>query len=541
MSNDSLPTVAYFCMEFGLHEELPLYAGGLGILAGDHLKSAGELRLPLVGLGLLWRGGYGLQHIASNGHPHDADDERDLSAILEPTDARITVPIGGREIPCQIFRVQRYGNAPLYLIEPIEAADRWITRRLYGGENRQRIAQELLLGVGGVRALRALGIQADVYHFNEGHAVFAGLELIAERLATGQSFEAAWAAARSQIVFTTHTPVEAGNESHPLDRLQELGAGRGLTRADLKRLGGDPFNMTMAGLRLAVRANGVSDRHGVTARAMWRHVGDAAPLHAITNGVHPGSWQDERVRAALYAPDKGGDLWQVHQTLKAELLAEIQRRTGATLPADGLLIGFARRAAAYKRGDLVLRQLERLLPHLDAGRLQLVFAGKAHPHDEAGRGIVARFVEAARQHPGVVFLPGYDMALGRLLTRGCDVWLNTPKRPMEASGTSGMKAAMNGVLNLSVPDGWWPEGCRHGVNGWQLGDDRAGPDEGDLDHLPGLVEREVLPAHADHRRWSAMMRASIEMSEWPFSSHRMVQEYYETLYAPQPQARRATG
>jgi starch phosphorylase len=533
-------------MEFGLHEELPLYAGGLGILAGDHLKSAGELRLPLVGLGLLWRGGYGLQHITESGHPHDADDERDLSSILESTGVRITVPIEGREIPCQIFRVQRYGNAPLYLIEPAEEADRWITRRLYGGDSRQRVAQELLLGVGGIRALRALGIGADVYHFNEGHAVFAGLELIAELMAGGKSFDAAWAAVRPGIVFTTHTPVEAGNESHTLDRLVEMGAGRGLSRSDLRRLGGDPFNMTLAGLRLAARANGVSDRHGVTARAMWHHVGDAAPLQAITNGVHPGSWQDGRVREALSSREAGRDLWQVHQALKAELLGEIQQRTGTALRGDGLVIGFARRAAAYKRGDLVLRQLDRLLPHLDAGRLQLVFAGKAHPHDEAGRGIVARFVEASRHHPGVVFLPGYDMALGRLLTRGCDVWLNTPKRPLEASGTSGMKAAMNGVLNLSVPDGWWPEGCRHGVNGWQIGDDQAireatAADESDLDALPDLIEREVLPAYADPPRWSAMMRASIEMSQWPFSSHRMVQEYYETLYAPRALERRATG
>lgn len=533
------PNVAYFCMEYGLHPELPIYAGGLGILAGDHIKSAGDLGLPLVAVGLLWRGGYSRQRVVAES-PVDEDDRRDLTSLLEPVDIDFSVQIEGREVHCQLWRVDRYGNAPLYLIDPTDDADRWITERLYGGGPEHRVAQELLLGVGGVRALRALGIEPDVFHFNEGHAVFAGLELLADRIALGQGFADAWAAIRPQIVFTTHTPVEAGNETHSLEFLERMGAGRGLRREDLIRLGGEPFSMTVAGLRLSCRANAVSVLHAKTARAMWRGVDGAAPIAAITNGVHQGTWQDARIRRST-------DLWATHQELKGELLAEVERRTGTALPIDAPLIGFARRAAAYKRSDLILRDADRLAPLLSNGRLRILFSGKSHPQDEHGRQIVANLLRMAGRYPGsVLFLPDYDMRLGQLLTRGCDVWLNNPRRPLEASGTSGMKAAMNGVLNVSILDGWWPEACVHGVNGWRIGEgaeeaDPALSDPRDLASLYDLLEREVLPAYADRARWVSMARASIEMSQWAFSSDRMIEEYFTTLYATPAVATRATG
>jgi starch phosphorylase len=280
---------------------------------------------------------------------------------------------------------------------------------------------------------------------------------------------------RRQVVFTTHTPVAAGNETHRLELIAPLAEELGLPIERVVEIGGDPFGMTVAGLRLSWITSAVAQLHGETARAMWRDVSGAAPIVAVTNGVHPPTWQDERLRVG-YAR---GTLWEAHQQAKRELLGLIRERTGATLHEDRLLVGFARRAAAYKRADLVLRDAAWLAPLLTSRRLQLVFAGKAHPHDGEGKKIIAALLAMARQHPeSIVFLQNYDMSVARRLVRGCDVWLNTPRRPMEASGTSGMKAAMNGVLNLSVLDGWWPEGCVHGVNGWQIGDGFRGPRSG---------------------------------------------------------------
>ena len=528
------PKVAYFCMEYGLGETLPLYAGGLGILAGDHLKAAGDLAVPLTAVGLLWRHGYSKQWIDDGGVPRDADDTRDLSAHLSPTGVSVEVPIWDRNIRCDVWRVGGFAAAPLYLLEPVDES--WITARLYGGPAEHRVAQEMILGIGGVRALRALGLEPDVYHFNEGHAVFAGLELLVDRLAelgdVPNAFERAHAAVRERVVFTTHTPVEAGNESHGIDLLLRLGANRGLTREQLVAIGGDPFNMTVAGLRLARQANAVSALHGHTARAMWKNVSDAAPIGAITNGVHVGTWQDSSVRAA----DSEAELWAVHQRLKCGLIAEISRRSGVHLKEDGLLVGFARRAATYKRSDLILRQPERLAAQLREGRLQIVFAGKSHPADEHGREILTNLIALSHQFPtSVVFLADYSIALSQQLTRGCDVWLNNPRRPLEASGTSGMKAALNGVLNLSILDGWWPEACEHGVNGWRIGDtsehtDVTLGDEIDMTYLHEALENEVLPAYADPAHWVRMMRASIQMAQQGFSAARMVEQYVNELY-----------
>ncbi len=528
----TLPRVAYFCMEYGLHEELPIYAGGLGILAGDHIKSAGDRKLPLIAIGLLWREGYTRQKIGGDGYPYDEFPAIPLDGF-EDAGVRFHVQVQGQQVECHALRCQRYGNAPLYLIEPVEERHRWITRRLYGGRHHDRIAQELLLGVGGVRLLRALGEAVQVYHFNEGHAVFAGLELIREKASAGASFEDAWTTTRDEIVFTTHTPVPAGNESHDHGVLREMSAYLGFSYEEISRLGGDPFNMTVAGLRLARHANAVAKLHGETSREMWKHVSGAAPIGSITNGVHPGTWQDTRVRAAFEADDPAA-LWAGHQEAKRELCALVRERSGVSLDPGRLVIGSARRAASYKRSDLILRDPGRIEPLLERRELQLIFSGKAHPQDDIGKRIVANLARLAHQYPdSVVFLQNYDMGIGRALTRGCDVWLNNPIRPFEASGTSGMKAAMNGVLNFSVLDGWWPEGCEHGVNGWQIGDAYEGEDrdEHDLRSLFDLLTTEVLPTYyGDSERWLKMMRASIEMSHWRFSSDRMVEEYYQGLY-----------
>ena len=526
-----MPLVAYFSMEYGLHEEFASYAGGLGILAGDFMKSAGDLGLPVVGIGLRWAQGYVTQRIGPHGYPLDEWYEQKVDILVDTT-VRVRVRVAAREVECRVWRVGRYAIAPLFLLDPVHARDRWITQRLYDTRPDCRIAQEMLLGIGGVRALAALHLPVGLYHFNEGHAVFAGLELIASSMEAGADFHPAWRAARERIVFTTHTPVPAGNEIHALADLKRLGAGCELVDAELRAIGGEPFNMTVAGLRLCRKANAVAQLHGQTARAIWAHVEDAAPIVAITNGVHAGTWQDARVQAALASDE---DLRAVRHTLKEELLAEVDRRTGVRLDRTALTIGFARRAATYKRPDLVLRDPDRLAPLLKDRRLQLIFAGKAHPADQEGKAVIALLVETIRQWPeSIVFLENYDMALGRILTRGCDVWLNTPRRPLEASGTSGMKAAMNGVLNLSVLDGWWPEGCEHGVTGWAIGngeEDGMGQDASDLRSLFTTLEGEVLPAFVDPARWTRMMRASIRMGTERFSSDRMVREYFARLYS----------
>ena len=530
MSEVPRPLVAYFSMEYGLHEEFPSYAGGLGVLAGDFMKSAGDLGLPVVGIGLRWAQGYTAQRIGPDGYPIDEWHDHQPT-FLTDTGVRVRVRIGSREVACCVWRVGRYAIAPLFLLEPVDERDRWITRRLYDPAPDCRVAQEMLLGIGGVRALRALHLPVSLYHFNEGHAVFAGIELIADRMEAGATFEQAWQAARERIVFTTHTPVPAGNEVHPLADLRRLGASCELVDSEMREIGGDPFNMTVAGLRLARSANAVAQLHGETARAMWAHVAGAAPIIAVTNGVHVGTWQDPRIPPALASDES---LLHVRKTLKQELLAEVGARTGVRLDPDALTIGFARRAATYKRPDLILRDPDRLAPLLKERRVQLIFSGKAHPADHAGKAVIALLIETIRQWgDSIVYLDNYDMALGSLLTRGADVWLNTPRRPLEASGTSGMKAAMNGTLNLSVLDGWWPEGSEHGVTGWAIGDGSEGPDQDhrDLRALYATLEDEVLPAFADAARWTRMMRASIRMGVERFSSDRMVTEYFSRLYA----------
>ncbi|HEY8425869.1 MAG TPA: alpha-glucan family phosphorylase [Limnochordales bacterium] len=536
------PRVAYLCMEWGLDASLPLYAGGLGILAGDILKAAYDLRFPMVGVGILWRQGY-VRQIVEDGRVIDAYPRYDeIRRQLEDTGVEVTVEIRRRPVRIKVWRLDGESrpegarHAPLFLLDTNlpDNADRWITGQLYGWFGEERVAQEMVLGIGGVRALQALGLEPEIFHFNEGHAVLAGLELIRQGMERGLPFEQAWQAARRRIVFTTHTPVKEGNEEHPLELLEYMGAFCGLNRRQMIRIGGDPFQMTVAALRLARAANGVSELHARTARRMWADVTNAPPIQGITNGVHVPTWQDPRM-AAAYA--SGGDLWAVHQTLKQELIDFVERRTGVRLALDRLLIGFTRRAAPYKRADLIFRDPDVIGPLLESGRVQIIFSGKAHPLDDRGHEIVESLIAMQRRYPrSVVFLPDYDMAIARMVTRGADVWLNNPRRPLEASGTSGMKAAINGVLNLSVLDGWWPEACRHGENGWQIGGGYEGPDA-DVHDARSLYETligEVLPTYeGDRSRWVRMMRESIASVVERFSVSRMLQRYDEVLYGGQ--------
>lgn len=526
------PCVAYFCMEFGLHESFPIYSGGLGILAGDIMKAACDQERALVGVGILWDEGYTIQKIDENGQPYDqfVKTTREYLKRLEPT---VNVTLRGKSVELRAWEVNHFGSNPLILLEPVSEDDLELTARLYNGD---RLAQELILGVGGVRMLRALDMDVRLYHFNEGHALFAGFELLREEMVKGVSFSDARAIVKDRVVFTTHTPVVAGNETHSIEDMLDAGADLDGTfdAEKLEQLGENPFQMTVAALRLSRAANAVAKLHGKTAAKMWDWVQGIKPIIPITNGVHMRSWQDERLAEAAKPSMSDESLWGVHQQLKDELLHEIERTTGSKMSGDTLLIGFARRAATYKRATLVLRDLEWLQPLLEAGKVQFVFSGKAHPADQGGKALVAQIVEMTKRFPNqIAFLENYNMRLGRLLTRGCDVWLNNPLRPMEASGTSGMKAAANGCLNVSILDGWWDEGCKHGVNGWQFGDayEGEGADEHDLHALKSILSNEVLPTYYDdRRRWVAMMRSSVETAVSEFSAAVMLNRYYESLY-----------
>jgi len=540
----TLPRVAYFCMEYGLHEELPIYAGGLGILAGDFLKSAYDLGLPMVGIGILWRQDYTEQYIGEDGRPYDIYPTYDYDFVKD-TGVTVQVRVRGADVTCRVRLVDQYKNAPLYLLDTNFPGSEhgWMTGKLYGGVEQDRVAQEIILGIGGVRALRALGIEVDRYHFNEGHAVFAGIELIREKMQQrGMSFQDAWQATRQEIVFTTHTPVAAGNEIHNHGLLQHMEACNGLTYEQMGEIGGDPFNMTAAALKLSGAANAVSKLHGQTARNMWKEVDDAAPIISITNGVHPETFQDERVRDAF---ENGGDLWEPHMQAKRELVEFVKRNSDANFNPDALIVGFARRAAPYKRSELIFRNAEVIDPLLRDGKLQLIFSGKAHPRDTIGKDIIADLVKMDRKYKdSVVFLENYNMHVAKKMVRGCDVWLNNPRRPLEASGTSGMKAAMNGVLNVSIVDGWVAEGLQHGISGWSLcsickkAEHHLSEDERDLQALYRTLFDEVIPTYYnDHARWVDMMRASIDMAHYQFSSDRMLREYYDVLYARKAVAR----
>ncbi len=603
--------IAYFSLEFGIHECLPIYSGGLGVLAGDHLKSASDLGVPLVGVGLLYRRGYFHQRLDANGWQLEVYPDNDfynmpmtLVRNAEGLPIIISLDYPGRTVRAQIWRAQ-VGLVPLYLldtnIESNSPADRDITASLYGGDSDMRIRQEIMLGVGGCRALQALGLNSTVCHMNEGHAAFLGLERVRRKMKENRlSFAEAREIVTAGGVFTTHTPVPAGIDVFHPDLMEHYFHGfrqeLGLDRNEFIGLGrqnpadnSEGFNMAVLALKFSAKRNGVSKLHGEVSRRMWQKMWpevpeQEVPIAAITNGVHSHSWLS-REMAALFETYLGlrlheepadqsvwrgikeipdAELWRTHERRRERLVAyarrrlrEQLRRRGALLSeaahADEVLdpkiltIGFARRFATYKRGNLLLRDPERfkrLLTNNDLP-LQIIFAGKAHPNDGPGKELIRQIVQFARQadiRNRVVFLEGYDVNTAHYLVQGCDVWLNTPRRPLEASGTSGMKATVNGALNVSTLDGWWCE-VEQADNGWSIGhgEDYTDPnyqDEVESRALYDLLEKEIVPVFYERgtdglpRRWIGMMKNSMSTIGPMFNSHRMVQEYVEQFYVP---------
>ncbi|MFJ5711123.1 alpha-glucan family phosphorylase [Streptomyces sp. NPDC093105] len=604
-SGDGPAALAYFSPEFGVAAALPQYSGGLGILAGDHLKSASDLGVPLIGVGLLYRHGYFRQSLGRDGwqqeqYPVLDPGELPVTLLREPdgTPARIALALpGGRSLHAHLW-IAQVGRVPLLMldsdVEENGPGERSVTDRLYGGGSEHRLLQEMLLGIGGVRAVRTYTRltghpEPEVFHTNEGHAGFLGLERIRELQCAGLDFDAALETVRAGTVFTTHTPVPAGIDRFDRElvarhlgddgALPGLDTGRVLALGDETPLGGDPgvFNMAAMGLRLAQRANGVSTLHGAVSREMFAGLwpgfdADEVPISSITNGVHAPTWTAPEVtRLGADAGDR--ELWELRRALRTRLVADVRDRvraswrqrgaaaaelgwTDSVLDPDVLTIGFARRVPSYKRLTLMLRDKERLralLLHPERP-VQLVVAGKAHPADDGGKKLVqelVRFADDPRVRHRIVFLPDYGMEMARGLYPGCDVWLNNPLRPLEACGTSGMKAALNGCLNLSVLDGWWDEWYEPEF-GWAIptADGAAAADEERRDDLEAaalyeLIERRVAPRFYDRgadgvpAAWTAMVRRTLADLGPKVLADRMVRDYVERLYVPAAAARRA--
>jgi glycogen phosphorylase len=603
--------IAYFCAEYGFHESLGIYSGGLGVLAGDHMKTASDMALPLVGVGLMYRKGYFRQTIDADGHQEHAYPDYELARlpILRALDRlgeplTVSVPLPGRDLYAAVW-VAQVGRVPVLLLDTDvpdnDDSDRPITHILYVRGREMRLHQELVLGVGGVRALRELDLSPAVWHLNEGHSAFLLAERARELVASGRTVQDAWAAVRSDAVFTIHTPVSAGNERFDTDLVRRVAApllegdGRpntgGVPMEPLLKLGlgveEDPsaFDMTAFSLRLTRGANAVSQLHGHTANATWQGVMPHDIL-GITNGVHTPTWLGQPMREALerYAEANldrmddmvkkrrfwdrmdrvpGSELWEAHQRQKLELAIFARGRLRSQFARHGespttleeleevldpsiLTIGFARRFATYKRAALLFTDIERLAAMLwDEERpLQIIFAGKAHPADRPGQGVIQDIFGRSRSprlRGRVFIMEDYDIRIGRFLVQGVDVWLNNPRRPLEASGTSGMKASANGIPNLSVLDGWWDEGWT-GDNGWAIGGRDTNPDEGaqdwaDAQDLYRILETELIPAYYDRtdglpERWIQLMRNAIASNIWRFSTTRMLHEYVERLYLP---------
>ncbi len=598
-------TIAYFSAEFGLHESLPIYSGGLGILAGDHIKEASDLDLPLVAVGFIYPQGYFRQRLDHSGWQEALYSKMSFADIparpaLTPdgNEVVVDVELPGRTIYAKVYHLQ-IGRMSLYLLDtdihPNSPADRDLSARLYGGDHELRVAQELVLGIGGVRALRQMGIAPAVWHMNEGHSAFLVLELAREYVAQGVPFMQAFDMVRDQAVFTTHTPVPAGNDAFSLDLIDkyfakfwdQLGISRDafMNIAMQQQSWGPSFAMTVLALRLSEMHNGVSKLHGQVARSMWQWLypgksNDEVPITSVTNGIHTSSWLAPTMRnlfdrtlgadwyehldnpatwQALKSSDDG-EFWQARLSLKRTLVEFVrerlaQRHTRLGFPPvawpmfddTSLTIGFARRFATYKRATLLFKDADRLKAILNnpARPIQMVFAGKAHPADEPGKHFI-QDVYRRSQEPGfagrIIFLEEYDMCVARALVQGVDVWLNTPRRPYEASGTSGQKASLNGIPNLSILDGWWPE-AYDGTNGWAIGtaqeyDNLDAQDWDDAQHLYQLLENEVAPAYYDRdasgvsARWVAIAKAAIMTCAPKFSTQRMLKEYVNRLYLP---------
>ena len=600
---------AYFCAEYGWHEAVALYSGGLGILAGDHTKAASDLGVPLVAVGLWYPEGYFHQRVAANGQQEAVYIRRsplnlpfELARDTQGNEARVHVNLQGRDVQLRAWQV-KVGRVNVYLLDTDmpenDPADRDLLIRLYGGDQRTRIAQEIILGIGGVRMLRALGISPTTWHMNEGHSAFMALERCRELVERGLSFDEAREVVTAGTVFTVHTPVAAGNDVFPFELISSFFSGYwgslSLSQQqffDLARHDhgwGPAFSMPALALRFSSGRNGVAELHGDTSRRIWNSLWpevptEEVPITHITNGVHAPTWVAPEIRelAGTVLPDDWTDrfddtemwrtvetisndkLWQVRNELKEQSVQFLRSRvlkqqtrhgaspttmhsTEALFDPNTLTIGFARRFATYKRATLILRdldRLERILSNPDKP-VQLVFSGKAHPADKPGQELIAR-IHNLSQDPRfigrILFIEDYDMAIGRALTRGVDVWLNNPLRPLEASGTSGQKAAMNGVLNLSILDGWWPEGY-NGVNGWAIGtghniNDSDQADAADADALYDLLEREVVPLYYDRdaygipNAWLERVKQAIATVSPAFNARRMVKDYVQMFYAP---------
>lgn len=597
------PAIAYFSAEFGVHNSLPIYSGGLGILAGDHCKSASDLGVPLVGVGFMYPQGYVHQQMSLDGWQQNIYDHIDWQAApvrpaLTPTGEKcvLQVVLGGWPLYIAVFKVV-VGRITLYLmdtnVEGNPPGDREVSGRLYGGDRTMRLRQEIVLGIGGVRVLRALGLPVDVFHANEGHSAFLFLERIRELVAEGHSFDEARSTLKESSVFTTHTPVEAGHDVFPEELIEEyfknywpsLGLDRD-TFLELGRVPGRPgWNMTALALRLAGRSNGVSRRHGVVSRAMWQILwpdqpAEKVPISHVTNGVHLPTWLNQWFGSVIKAylgadwihkqddpafwaridriPDD--ELWRIHLNSKRDLFNLVRDRArlrwmrdrmdpsqviaaGSMLDPDALTIGFARRFAAYKRANLIFNDIDRLKRLLlDPWKpVQLVFAGKAHPADDPGKHLIQRIYQLARDPAiggRIAFIEDYDMHVARYFVHGCDLWLNNPVPPLEACGTSGQKAAVNGVLNLSVLDGWWEEGYNR-QNGWAIGEEADGRDldAKDSESIYRLLEEKIVPLYYDRtpdgvpKGWLKMMKESIRSVAPVFCGNRMVKDYCRTLYA----------
>jgi glycogen phosphorylase len=611
-TSSPLRLVAYFSPEFGIAEALPQYSGGLGVLAGDHLKSCSDLGIPLVGVGLLYRHGYFRQSLNADGWQEERYPLLDPYVMaLHPCDGvRVTVDLGGAPLQARVWQAD-VGRVPLYLLDADveENPDdlRGVTDRLYGGDTEHRLRQEILLGMGGIRALQAVGVDAQVFHSNEGHAGFLGLERIRQLVTQqGLSYREAVEAVRAGTVFTTHTPVPAGIDRFPRELMEKYFGGWchdvGIGFDELMALGHRPterpsseaeerFNMAVMGLGLAGRSNGVAQLHGQVSREMFKDLWpdlpvDEVPIGAVTNGVHAHTWtspeidevltryvrpewyEAEAEQWSLLAEAPDDELWRAHEQGRERLVAFARRCLREAALARGaaassldwvdealdprvLTVGFARRFATYKRANLLLSQPERLRALLlDEERpVQFVFAGKAHPADEAGKEMIRQVVSMAAEldlRHRFVFIDDYDIAVARAFYHGCDVWLNNPRRPQEACGTSGMKAALNGALNLSILDGWWDE-MFDGENGWAISsaervDDVGRRDQLEADSLFDLLEHQVVPLFYERpdvvpRSWVARMRHSLSSLGPRVSAARMVRDYVEDLY--EPTARRA--
>ncbi len=603
--------IAYFSAEFGLTEALPIYSGGLGILSGDHCKAASDLNLPFIGVGFLYPQGYFIQRIDAGGMQQAVYEKIDF-AEMPVTEARdrsgnpvlINVDLPGRTVYAKVWRIQ-VGRIPVFLMDTDVARnapqDRELSARLYGGDREMRISQEVVLGIGGVRAVRALGYNPSVWHMNEGHSAFLGLERVRELVqGKGLSFSEAVEAVRANSLFTTHTPVPAGNDSFAFELVEkffwqywgQLGIDRNgfidFAAQDLPW--GRQYSMTVLAIRLSAYANGVSELHGHVSREMWSFLWpqtpvEETPIGSITNGVHtrtwmvqaikslyikylPADWRDEidnpkTWEVARTIPD--ADLWAVHQQCKVDMIDFARRRlqkmytrhgegpqkvaaAGQVLDPNALTIGFARRFATYKRATLIFHDEERLkrILHNPDRPVQIVFSGKAHPADEPGKALIQRIYQLS-QTPDywgkIIFVENYDMNIARHLIAGVDIWLNNPRRPHEASGTSGMKAALSGAPNFSVLDGWWVEGY-DGTNGWSIGEEREYKDEATQDaadaaSLYSTLEDVIIPLYYGNRDaqgvpggWVQVMKNAICTCTPRFSMRRMVKEYTERYYLP---------